>query len=156
MSDTDNAPVVTDQEVAEARETVQERREELARLTGAISTNEDSRNNAVRKARLDREAESLEQQIENARRRLEISQGVDHDAPKSGDNKDAWVEYARDNDIDTTGMTKAEVQEAVEAHAGTAGLPSQVRTEANVIQETGEVNPEEVERLTDTSYSDED
>lgn len=151
MSDADTTQEVPEEEVKRSRERVQQLREELAQINGNIVSSEQSRNNAVRKARLDREAESLERQLETARRRLETSEGGDSDAPAQSANKDEWEQYAEDNGIDVSGLTKAEIKAEVEKHAGTADLPSPTRDQAKVNTETGEVNPKEVERLTDTS-----
>lgn len=120
MSDaTSRSNIVSTEDVESSRDRVKRLREELAAVNAEMTVSEMSYTNAARKARLDREAVSLEREIEEARRRLEISQGVE-------------VAASEDDQL-----------AASSAHG-----------EANVDGDTGEVNPEEVERL--TSYVDED
>lgn len=118
MSDIETTVQVSDEEVQASRERVEQLREELAETQQNLSVSEASRTNAVRKARLDREADSLEAQLQAARDRLATSQ----------------------NNDDATNITENSTATA---------------DQANVNSETGEVNPEEVERLTDYP-SDED
>ena len=158
MSDVETTVEVSEEDVQQSRDRVQQLREELAETQRNLAVSEASRTNAVRKARLDREADSLEQQLQAARDRLAVSQGTDENMPSSGDNKSEWEQYASDHNIDTTGMTKAQIEDAVRQHQTFGTLPSfATTTEADVRPETGEVNPDEVERLTaDTSDEDED
>lgn len=156
MSDTETTKQVPDEEVVESRTRVEKLREELAEVNGKLTVSESSRTNAVRKARLDREAESLERQLEAARQRLAVSQGEDDDMPSSGEKKDEWEAYASDHGIDTTNMTKPQIEAAVREHQSVGFISSSTYGEADVHPESGEVNPEEVERLTDTSDEDED
>lgn len=118
MSDIETTVQVSDEEVQASRERVEQLREELAETQQNLSVSEASRTNAVRKTRLDREAESLEQQLQAARNRLVTSQG----------------------NADATNVTESSTA---------------TTDQAKVNLETGEVNPGEVERLTDDT-SDED
>ena len=64
---------VTSEDVESSREKVEALRAELAETNSQLTSNEDSRNNAVRKARLDQEAEDLKRELEAARSRLSVS-----------------------------------------------------------------------------------
>ena len=126
MSDAESTLEVPDEAVEESRDRVQQLREELAQVNGKLVSNETSRNNAVRKARLDREAESLERQLEQARRRLEVSE-----------SQSSIVEAVNEGEAQAEGPA-----------------PATTRNQANVVSNTGEVNPGEVERLTSNDSED--
>lgn len=64
---------VTDDDVQASRDRVAALRQELSDTTNELAISEASRNNVVRKAQLDQEADRLERELEAARARLEVS-----------------------------------------------------------------------------------
>lgn len=84
---------VSNEEVQSTRERVEELRAELNDVNDQLAESEASRTNAVRKERLDREAASLEQQLEAARSRLQVSEEESPEEVLSGPEQADYTTY---------------------------------------------------------------
>ena len=85
-------------EVESTRERVEELRAELSDVNQQLAESEASRTNAVRKERLDREAQTLEQQLEAARSRLQVSQEETPEEVLSGPTQADYTTYPKAKD----------------------------------------------------------
>jgi hypothetical protein len=96
---------VTDKDVEKSREKVEKLREQLAAANFDLVTSEQSRNNAVTKARLDAEAERLQAQLAAAKDRLKVS--------KSGDPIVEQIkESVAPQEVDTTPEPHLNIEDA--------------------------------------------
>jgi hypothetical protein len=68
---------VSEKDVDKARDRVEKLRQQLDEENAKVTGSETARNNAVRKARLDAEADRLQQEIDAARNRLKVSSGTE-------------------------------------------------------------------------------
>lgn len=75
---------VTDKDVEKSRDRVDKLRQQVASAEAELTTSEASRNNAVKQARLDAEAQRLEQRLAAARSHLKTSKQEDRLVEEAG------------------------------------------------------------------------